>query len=386
MSNGTDLSGADDKRNFLWVLLPALGSLVLAAAGLFEGVAKLGTILGIPSKPFAYISALALCLVSLQFFRTYRRANSSRLRHPERMREFLKPTSPRDLVGRENAIQDLKDDCDRRGVVFLFAPSGTGKTTLIRFGLVPKLDEAGALLPIYVASLGLDWGESEAQRVVVAVREAVQARNLPLELPQSTALDDLVSCLPRPPLFIFDQIDHYIARHQARLVSGSAERVATAGTKRWMNSDQLEASNPFWRSIGALVRRGQARVLFACENEFASVIDPFRFAEPSTINLERLPETAAQQLLLRLERDPDGPIIDAPGNGWLELRAQLVNDVSEHSLVVPMQLRVALERLPTLSSLTTTAYFDRGGMSGLVGGYVTEEYFGGFREGFGVVG
>lgn len=121
----------------------------------------------------------------------------------------LAPFTERDrgrLFGREDDIVRITRRIAASSVVVLTAPSGTGKTSLLRAGLVPYLDAAG-LGSIYVAC------EPDARRTLVdalspgaaSVRAAVEAWN---------------AARPRRLVVILDQLERLLAHgHEPALLA-----------------------------------------------------------------------------------------------------------------------------------------------------------------------
>ena len=59
------------------------------------------------------------------------------LRKPERF--LVSADNPKYLVGREEHILALTDECEHASLLFLIGESGTGKSALVRAGMLPQL-------------------------------------------------------------------------------------------------------------------------------------------------------------------------------------------------------------------------------------------------------
>ncbi len=83
------------------------------------------------------------------------RGTSSWIALPDRFN--LDPGNPRHLKGRANDISNLRDACLNVCFIELTGESGSGKTALVRSGLIPRLNDEQSIHPLYLDSWGQDW-------------------------------------------------------------------------------------------------------------------------------------------------------------------------------------------------------------------------------------
>ncbi len=258
------------------------------------------------------------------------------------------------FFGRDREIRELADLLISERVILLHAPSGAGKTSLLRAGLLPKLAEDFDILPLtrvaqqvppstaanrYVLSTLLSWEQDESS--TATTRDAG-------ELAQSTLAGYLSERSRRgtekPPLLVFDQF----------------EEVLTADDR------DAEAKEAFFSQLGEVLRRtrgGPAQevrwAIFAFREEYLAALQP-RFLKlpglaPETYRLELLGAGAALEAI-------QNPAQAAGITFHLEASKQLVDNLrrvhgehgdgecQDHQMVLgdyiePVQLQVVCFRL-----------------------------------------
>ena len=207
-------------------MLPADSSQQLSAGqNLRQGLEVLNAL---PVLGWAAVAAI-LCLGIWQL--VVWRQKRSELVRPEALR--LERDNPEHLVGREDDMAALEQKCRGHVLVFLEGESGSGKSALVRAGLLPRLRGSGQLLPLVVSIWGTDW-ERGPQRELAdelwARLDAGQREKLEAQRPARTealaqALRAMRGAIGVTPLLVFDQFDDY----QARPAKNSCRRNARAG-------------------------------------------------------------------------------------------------------------------------------------------------------------
>jgi hypothetical protein len=240
----------------------------------------------------------------------------SRLLRPEIF--DLKATTPRDLIGRDEDVRQLKELIEYNQLVFLSGESGSGKSALVAIGLISKLRDEGRMLPILVSRYGTEWDSGPLREAVMATWEACdENQRKTIEQPtrplvaQATP-DSLRQTLDRlaatgwTPLLIFDQFDDYQARHRDRFISTRGE---------WITPARLKARNPFWKAVAAMLE-GPCRALIVTRSDTAAGLHSVRLVEPASRGLDRLHAAFLRPLLDRLApEDAKPPVIANPQDG-----------------------------------------------------------------------
>ncbi len=341
--------------------IAALGG-VLAAATQFSDQVKalLGKLAELPAPAWWMIAAV---LLSVGIFGLmHGLARRSRLLRPEAL--LLKSHKAEHLKGREEDIDRLLKLCREHPLVHLVGESGAGKSALLQAGLCPKLREDSAgLLPIYVEVWGQDWEAGPRSALTEAFWQALSEADQQALKPKT---DDLFAtlkrCRPslrRTLLLIFDQFDDYQTRHRDRFLS-SRQRT-------WLGAEKLVAANAFWREIKTLLDEDAIHCLFVTRLDAADGLKSVRFIKEEVYRLDRLQENIVVPLLTELTSsiDENAPVIYAPERGWDKLKERLANDLSQSGAVLPAQMKIALQGLARLKTLTIGDYQRLGGLPGL---------------------
>ncbi|HWM59168.1 MAG TPA: hypothetical protein VNO83_15150 [Pseudonocardia sp.] len=265
---------------------------------------------------------------------------------------FVGPRSfePTDrLHGRDREIQELVDVLVAERVVLLHSPSGAGKTSLLRAGVLPRLQEDGfAVLPVVRLTHELP-PELVAPDAPIANRYVVNTL-LSLEegrpAPQQRPAAELAGL----------SIGQYLAaaRGAARggtevLVFDQFEEVITA------DPTDVAAKTEFFTQLGAALRDRGRWALFALREDFLAELDPYAALVPTRLaNRFRLDLLSVDAALAAVTRTAaEAGVVFEPAAA-----ARLVDDLRRvrlqrpggpvHALgphVEPVQLQVVCRRL-----------------------------------------
>ena len=363
-------------------ILSSLTGLVLALRAQGEGVEALLKELGLSSEVWlAPVLAIVLLLVGFSLLRQGL-SRKSRLLWPEGL--LIDPDNPDHLRGRTDDIRHLLEAVTNHPLVFLEGESGSGKSALVRSGLIPTLlnppSESSALsiLPIYLNSYTGDWegglrerlvdavwqwlGVERRERLAIIDRNALRSQLLPAKI--SPLLKRIRQELGLIPLVIFDQFDDYIV----------ADRQHFLRAGRWITAAELTGVNLVWNRIGEALQHSLLHLLFITRRDLFAGLDAVRLETPETHALDRVEPTFFTALLEQLV-DPDAngrQVISNPTAGWESLKNRLIRDLSSQGRVLPIQARVVIKGLTKLSHLSVGSYERRGGLKGLEAAYIED--------------
>jgi len=318
-------------------------------------------------------TALALVVLGIWLFAQWR-SRHSRLARPEALR--IDRNNAQHLVGREGEAEDLRGQCLGKPIVFLEGESGSGKSALVRVGLLPGLKDDKTVLPLLLDDIWVDqWERGPSQGLKAAlIRSGALDGSVAAEpaIGKLTDLADIERALvwlndekQRTPLLIFDQFDDYQARNQARFLP----------QKTWLDPAALRRQNPFWDMTARLLEREKIRCLFVTRNDKGAGLASVAFLGPvQAVRLDKVPSDKMSGLLLRLtEAKPDAPVIIDPEAGWNRLRERIIQDISQQNVILPQQLKTLLGGLPGLKRLSVGEYERAGGASGVEALYVEQQ-------------
>jgi energy-coupling factor transporter ATP-binding protein EcfA2 len=357
---------ASDWKTYV-VLLAAAGTAISTLSATVSGVGDAVKIFkDLPPEALWALAGVFLVIAILALASALSR--HSILREPQQF--LLSPENPQHLAGREEEVRKLAGQCARHAMVFLTGDSGSGKSSLVRAGLVPALEDS-ELIPLVVDLSGVGWGRSLSLALARGLGRLPEDQWLALGSGDRPAIADLFAWMgkrplhsPRRLLIVFDQFDDYLAahRHRQQFYDGTTLRRST----------ELESRNPDWHGLADLLRSGAVRVLVVARSEASPSLPALGFVEKAGIayeHLTRLPGNLVAPLLSRLT-EPLGegrPVVEDPELGWLQLRSRLLRDLeaSGEGQILPIQLSVALNSLRLLRSLTTAEYERIGGLRGL---------------------
>jgi hypothetical protein len=270
------------------------------------------------------------------------------------------------LVGRDSEISAVAGDVRSSVLTFVYGESGSGKSTFLKLGLCRELAKPGGWAPIYIDAWGSDWERGPWNALADSTDFALRAVSIiGLEAPAITResvferLRNLRKTVGRRPLLVFDQIDDYQNAHRTSF--------RRPGTQFLVTPDELCEANPFWREIRDLLLQSDepVRLLLSTRDDAQDGLHCFEFTKPSVYQLPRLGPGDAITLVQRLTPNS---IIKNPENGFTELTQRIATELgNEHAgAILPMQLRMALAGLGTLSGPLTPGRLDKlGGVAAL---------------------
>jgi hypothetical protein len=264
----------------------------------------------------------------------YRR---SRLLRPESLR--LRNDDPAHFRGRDEDVERLIGCCRNHPLTCLVGESGAGKSAVVRVGLGLHWPADAPLTPILIDQWGHDWVDGPREALAEAFRGLGRRRG--------------------KFLLIFDQLDDDQVRHRAHFLED--------GGSVWKSVDTIVAANPFWAEVRRLVAERRLHCLFVTRSDASIGLDSVKvFSPPRDYELGRLPVDDVRPLLDELtEPGPAGPVVSDPAFGWDKLKERLARDLAVDGLVLPIQMRVALQALRHLPDLTVASYERAGGLRGL---------------------
>ncbi len=368
-----------------------ISGIVVALGGLVGGVAELfgKTIKAFDQFPFwaAWIGYATLFLLGSWLLIKWR-TRHSRLLTPDALR--LERDNIDHLVGRAEDIQNLLQQCLTKQIVFLEGESGSGKSALVRSGLMPRLKDDKSVLPLILADLWVDqWERGPFQALKIAmIKSGAFAPNAPAKPAEGEAkpapkplstLVDIEQQLARlndeegrTALIVFDQFDDYQARNRERFLPN----------KTWIDPGTLRRDNPFWETVARLVEKEQLRCLFVTRSDTAAGLSSVQFLGPvQALRLDRVPSAYMAELLTRItEGKPDAPVILHPDAGWNRLRERVVHDISQQGVVLPQQLKIMLGGIQNLRQLNIAQYERAGAATGIEALYVEQQISGTARK------
>ncbi|MCA1666962.1 MAG: ATP-binding protein [Thermomicrobia bacterium] len=262
---------------------------------------------------------------------------------------FLHPFGVGDtLLGRNSELQDLHVLVTslnfRYGV--LYGDSGSGKTSLLRAGLLEDVQEREGLTTIYLPNSGKD----PARAICEAVSENVHA-GLPDAggNPLHSRLVALASGQDRTFLIICDQFEEF-------LIANRSER----------------ARKTFFEQIGECVQDSTLPIafLFSMRGDFFGDMRGFSpgVPEPMSISvtqqLDNFHADIARKVLYVAARN-DGVALEAT------LVDAVIDDLAADTMVRPAELQIVGTLLKRERIFTLEAYNARGRAATLLGSYIT---------------
>ena len=146
--------------------------------------------------------------------------------HPYKFLDYFEEKDSVIFFGRKPETRDLCADVAAHRLTVLYAKSGTGKTSLIRAGIIPRLKQEG-YLTVYVRIL---------QNPLIDLKQAINNRlQQPVEIVQDVTLQNFLKKVAerdtRPLVLIFDQFEEFFIRFSSPVREafiGQLARVYTA--------------------------------------------------------------------------------------------------------------------------------------------------------------
>ena len=328
----------------------ALTALLVAVGKFTDALKSLPSNLENIPPVLIYMVCFVVALIGVYIFhRGFSR--KSRLLRPEML--LIDPDNPAHLMGRDDDIRGLKDQVLNHRLVFLEGESGSGKSALVRSGLLPALNrdlENQTILPIYINSYETSWSAGPIDQLVYGLWNALSkderlqlgivAKNdlrsalcpgmdqEPIAVAEKSNLtencNDIFSRindqLVKIPLLIFDQFDDYQAQHRGKFLRGG----------NWLTVKQLtinkSSRHPFWVLIRNALIRDKIHCLFVTRSDTFGGLESVRFVDPRVRYLVLLEPAYIIALLEKLvtPSDETKPVIANPQSGWEVLKDQLV--------------------------------------------------------------
>lgn len=320
------------------------------------------------SFPPQIIQAASFVVVALSLLWFFRARGRSRLLHPDRLR--LDASNPDHLFGRRDVVRRLHRFCLDHPQIHLIGPSGSGKSAVLKGGLIRSLSSS-PLLPVYIETWGIDPERGPSAALSQAIWESLPEEcRQKLNLNIAPAPDDAFAVLiqirskcGRKPILIFDQFDDYQIRHRKIFINRK---------NTWIRPKKLVASIQFFRSVRELLEAGTIHCLFATRADNAAGLESVRFKTPVVYNLDNLSSATVKGLIQDITRvsETDSPVIERPDRGWDRLAARLVDDLAADGTILAAQMRLALLSMAELDALTISAYDRAGGLEGLEAKYI----------------
>jgi hypothetical protein len=283
-----------------------------------------------------------------------------------RERFDLRVRTPGDLLGRDKEVANLTSLIEDSALLFVDGESGSGKSSLIEFGLVPALRETGTSVPILVKTYAGDWDTGLAQRIHDAAWAALSAEDRTKAgladrpaigtVKADTAraiLEAIGGRLGRMPLVVLDQFDDYQLAARNRFLGRR---------KDWIKPAELIRRNRLWEALRDLLAAGTARLLIITRSDASAGLFSVRLTDdPTPFTVSRLELGWLEQWLDQVTADDGkGAVVRNLDGGWTEVKALLKRDLtptgSAVALVLPQQVRILFLGLRKLPALTPTAY------------------------------
>lgn len=299
----------------------------------------------VDSEPVAFLQALEQRLAETrpqERLDRPKRASVASSRRPYKCLDAFEAEDEDLFFGREAEIERLADKVRSRTLVVLHAPSGSGKTSLLQAGLLPRLKRTGV---VAVSCRVFDEPVNEVARALET--------GLGLRLDRSgDPASQVVSCVleqDRTVVLALDQFEELFTRHAADVrarFQGLLYRLVTEG-------------------------RGRVRVLLSLREDYLSRLAEMQEAFPGILHNElRLPRLGAEAAR--------AAIVEPARRAAIEVEDQLVQRLLQdldRAGVEPPQLQIVCDCLYDATEgddrrLTLAAYDKLGGARGILGGYL----------------
>ncbi len=260
------------------------------------------------------------------------------------------------MYGRDRERRQLTDRLIAERIVLLHSPSGAGKTSLVRAGLIPQLQEEGFFVhPVIRVNL-------EKSAELVTITDTLK-NNQKFDRYTFSTLLSLEEQYP--------DTEHVELAQLARMSLDDYLRFRFREEKRdgpeFLIFDQFEevltidptdrtAKNAFFAKVGAALKNRDRWALFVMRTDYVAALEPYVRSVPTyfsnTFHLELLGEKAALEAIQQPARDVGGEFTDAAA-------AKLVNDLRQVQVqqldgttksqpglyIEPVQLQVVCYRL-----------------------------------------
>ncbi len=266
--------------------------------------------------------------------------------HPYKFLDYFDEKDAAIFFGRTSEIKDVCADVLAHRLTILYAKSGTGKTSLVKAGMIPRLRREGYLV-VYARTLQDDPLADVKHAVNACLKHAVAA-------PHATTLSAFLAQVAerdsRPLILILDQFEEFFLRFSPPVRKNFIGELARVHTANMPVNLVISMREDFFGEL----------------SEMAAYI-------PSTFNnrfrLEPLTEKQARESI----EGPVGLFGITYEEGLLE---QMIADLSQEG-IEPPQLQIVCDRLwhrlPQGHTVISHAmYTQTGGARQILSGYVTE--------------
>jgi WD40 repeat protein len=195
------------------------------------------------------------------------------------------------LYGRDWEISTLLDLLIAERIVLMHSPSGAGKTSLLRAGLLPQLrNENFNILPIIRVNLDPPPGSETANRYILSTLLSLEEGQPPEKrfaisklatLSLEAYLDERLAASPETgdPILVFDQFEEILT----------------------VSASDREGKNAFFAQLGAALRNKKRWALFSMREDYLGAISTYSRAIPNRLatrfRLDLLGEKAAIQAI-----------------------------------------------------------------------------------------
>lgn len=279
---------------------------------------------------------------------------------------FLRPTEldigRKHFVGRDVDLEHLLKRIKNYRLVWLFGDSGVGKSSLLKFGLVPRLLRDKSFIPFYIEDWGSTWDNGPREALCRSIIDTLgEAMPEELELSKPITVEHAISVLReihttlnRTPVLIFDQFEDYQTRHKDQFFDGAENKL--------IEVHHLKEKNAFWSEIIEIFDEHIIKCVFAFREDRYWLLECVRFSRPEFFPLGRLQRTYATELLDEITK---GDVVANPNPDWELLKRRVLDDLEENGSVLPIQMKFAFRGLGQLRALSVGHYEREGGSSGL---------------------
>jgi hypothetical protein len=269
-----------------------------------------------------------------------------------------------DLLGRDNDCRDLKALIEDSSLLLIDGESGSGKSSLLEFGLIPNLNQNS--IPILTSDYSGDWDVGLATKIFDAAwfklekedktkigfseRPAIGTVNADT---LRVMLEGIGNLLGRMPVVILDQFDDYQL---------NSRREFLGNRRDWIRPTELVRRNRTWAVIYNLLYQNKIRLAVVTRSDASAGLHSIRLvSQPSSFTIRPLDSEWLEHLLEQITADDGrGSVIANPEAGWTSLKAQLERDLKPRgasaAVLLPQQVRIVFLGLRKLSSLTPRDY------------------------------
>ncbi len=260
------------------------------------------------------------------------------------------------MYGRDRERRQLTDRLIAERIVLLHSPSGAGKTSLVRAGLIPQLKGEGFFV-YQVIRVNLEKS-AELVKITDTLKNSQQfdrytfstLLSLEEQYPDETHIE-----LDRLARMSLDDYLKFRSLEDKRdgpefLIFDQFEEVLT------IDPTDRAAKTAFFTKVGAALKNRDRWALFVMRTDYVAALEPYARSVPTyfsnTFHLELLGEKAALEAIQKPAHDVEGEFTDAAA-------AKLVNDLRQVQVqqldgttksqpglyIEPVQLQVVCYRL-----------------------------------------